>query len=404
VVKRLPDESGQTIILAALCFSLLLGFVALAVDVGLMFNAKRISQTAADSAAVAGAQEVNYGDATAAAKADAARNGVTAGANGATVAVNSPPLKGPNAGKLGYVEVIVSQSQPTFFMKVFNRKTMLVSGRSVAVLGTTHNCIYGLNPSGTDITLTGGTNVQSTSCALYGNSSSSAAFSISGGSTLKAQAINLVGGYSNTGGSTLTPTPTTGIANVSDPLAYLPAPTFTQGSCLADPNPPSYPKPGPIGPTVSGGTVCYKGLTVGNGISLTLKAGLYIINGALSVGGGTTVTGAGVTFYFPVGGSVSMGNGAVINLTAPTSGTYDGILIYQNRSNPNPLSIVGGANSVLSGIIYCPGANLTLNNGTTTSIYASIIAGSLTFAGGATLKNYADINSSTPLSSARLVE
>jgi Flp pilus assembly protein TadG len=41
---------------------LLLGFVALAVDVGLMFRAEREMQTAADSGAIAGAEELNYGD------------------------------------------------------------------------------------------------------------------------------------------------------------------------------------------------------------------------------------------------------------------------------------------------------------------------------------------------------
>src|ERR1035437_9302695 len=130
-MKLLQDERGQTIILAALCFTMLLGFVALAVDVGLMFRAKRVMQTAADSGAIAGAEELNYADVTAAAQADAARNGVTNGSDGATVAVNNPQLQGPHTGSAGYVEVIVSQSQATYFMNVFSRGSMTVSGRAV---------------------------------------------------------------------------------------------------------------------------------------------------------------------------------------------------------------------------------------------------------------------------------
>jgi hypothetical protein len=111
-----------------------------------------------------------------------------------------------------------------------------------------------------------------------------------------------------------------------------------------------------------------------------------------------------VTFYFPPGGSLSISNGITFTLTAPTSGTYNGILFYQNRSNSNAATLEGGASATLTGILYFPDANLTLENGTSTSSYASIIAGSLTFAGGATFKNYASVNASTPLNAAKLVE
>ena len=401
-MKLLQDERGQTIILAALCFSLLLGFVALAVDVGLMFRARRVMQTAADSAAIAGAEELNYGDVTTAARADAARNGVTNGTNGATVTVNNPPLHGPYTGNAGYVEVIVSQSQATYFMNILSRGSMTVSGRAVAALGTTGNCVYTLNPSGTDISLSGGVNVQIPGCAIYDDSSSATALTISGNSTLNAKAINLVGNFTKSS-STLTPTPTVGIANVSDPLAFLPAPSFNSSSCLANPN-----LGGggtfTIGPSTAGGTICYNGLQIGNGAKVTFKPGLYIINGAMTVNGGSPVTGTGVTFYFPVGGSLNFSNGATFNLTAPTSGTYDGILFYQNRSNSTAVSIQGGTTSTLAGILYFPDANVALSGGSSTSTYASVIASSLTFSGGITMKNYALVNSSTPLTSARLVE
>ena len=61
-MMRLRDESGQTLVLAALMGVLLLGFMALALDVGLLFNARRKVQIAADAAATAGAQAyLNYG-------------------------------------------------------------------------------------------------------------------------------------------------------------------------------------------------------------------------------------------------------------------------------------------------------------------------------------------------------
>ncbi|HEY4781918.1 MAG TPA: pilus assembly protein TadG-related protein, partial [Chthoniobacterales bacterium] len=59
-MKRLKDESGQALIVTALCMTCLFGFAALATDVGLMLREKRLLQIAADSAAIAGALELTY--------------------------------------------------------------------------------------------------------------------------------------------------------------------------------------------------------------------------------------------------------------------------------------------------------------------------------------------------------
>ena len=125
-MKNLKDESGQALIISALCMTCLFGFVALAADVGVMLREKRLVQTAADSAAIAGALELNYypSGVTAAALAAAGQNGFSASSsgvtttNGVTVTVNNPPQNGPHQ-VAGYVEVIVSQIQPTLFMSVF---------------------------------------------------------------------------------------------------------------------------------------------------------------------------------------------------------------------------------------------------------------------------------------------
>src|SRR5208283_2269422 len=114
-IRTMKGESGQVLILTALCLTVVVSFVGLAVDVGMLYRAERVMQTAADAGAIAAAFELPFGDATAAARADAALNGVTNGSNGATVTVNNPPLSGPNAGNSSYVEVIASQSQTLFF-------------------------------------------------------------------------------------------------------------------------------------------------------------------------------------------------------------------------------------------------------------------------------------------------
>src|SRR5579875_2447551 len=117
--SRLHDESGQVIVLTVLLMAVLLGFVAFAVDVGMLLYSKRQLQTAADSGAIAGSAEYNYGDIQTAVDADAAQNGYTNGSSGTTVTVNPPPLSGYHTNNYGAVEVIVQRAQPTLFMNAF---------------------------------------------------------------------------------------------------------------------------------------------------------------------------------------------------------------------------------------------------------------------------------------------
>jgi Flp pilus assembly protein TadG len=399
-MKTLCDESGQTLVLAALCMALLLGFLALAVDVGLLFHARRVMQTAADSGAIAGAEEITYGDVTAAAQADAALNGVSNGVQGATVIVNQPPANGPYAGNAAYVEVIASQPQQTYFMNVFGRNSVGVTGRAVATLTPTQNCIYTLGASGTDISISGGSVVQTPGCGIIDNSSSSTALQVAGQSTLTATSIGIVGGYSVSSGSAVNPNPTTGVAPINDPLASLMPPSFSASSCLTNPNFGG----GGTYTVGAGGTTCYNGLTVAGGTTVYFNPGVYVINGAFSVSGGAALSGSGVTFYLTPGASVSITGGGVLDLIAPTSGTYNGILFYEDRSDTQSGSIAGGAYSTLEGILYFPDASLALNGGSSSQVYASVIAGALSISGGTTLKNYAIINPATPLTTPKLVE
>ena len=58
--NSLKDESGQVLVLSLLSVMLLMAFLALAIDVGVLFRARRNMQIAADAAAVAGALDYKY--------------------------------------------------------------------------------------------------------------------------------------------------------------------------------------------------------------------------------------------------------------------------------------------------------------------------------------------------------
>ena len=75
------SERGQVLVLAMVSMVALLGFVAMAVDVGLLLHERRTLQNAADAAALAGAAELPDNPALAVSKAQdwAAKNGVSPG-------------------------------------------------------------------------------------------------------------------------------------------------------------------------------------------------------------------------------------------------------------------------------------------------------------------------------------
>ena len=57
-VERHPRERGQALIVAVLAFGVLIGMVAMTVDVGMLFHGRRQSQNSADAMALAGVAEL----------------------------------------------------------------------------------------------------------------------------------------------------------------------------------------------------------------------------------------------------------------------------------------------------------------------------------------------------------
>ena len=393
-MRLFSDQRGQTTIVIALGIFTLCGMAGLAADVGTLFRVKRVLQTAADAGAIAAAAEARYGDDNAAALAIASLNGVTNGSNGYTVTETITAS--------GY-QVVASQSAPTFFMKVFGLNSMAVSATAVANNGPASNCIYALDPSGIDVGLTGTANLNMPDCGIIINSGSSNGLNMTGSSSLTASSIGIVGGYNTTNNVNYTPVPVTGVAPAPNPLAYLSAPSFSTSSCLSDPHLTSG---GSIGPSISGGTVCYNGLSISGSGAVTMAPGTYIINGAMSMSGSGSLTGTGgVTIYLaPPNGSLSLTGSGALNISAPTTGTYNGILFFEDPTDTNNMKVAGSTGSNLQGIFYAPNAALTLTGSSGANIQADLVVHALSMSGTANFTNYASANANEPLTSPRLVQ
>lgn len=189
-MKSFRDEAGQTLVFTALLMCCLIGFMALAVDVSVLIRAQRKVQTAADSAAIAGALEYYYhgsGNATTVAQTAATNNGIT---DVNQVAVHIPPVYGWHNGA-EYLEVIINQPNPTIFMGAFaglfpggtntSYNPMNVAARAVAGIVPGASCVYLLNQSDPGaLTIKGNADVTSPLCTWTVDSTSPQAFCITG--------------------------------------------------------------------------------------------------------------------------------------------------------------------------------------------------------------------------------
>ena len=168
------SESSKGFVAITMAFSLLAlcAFVGLAVDLGYFRYIKRDMQNAADAAAIGAAMAIaNSESGEALGRADSARNGYTHGADGIVVSVNNPPAGGSFAGNNGYVQAVITQPQPTFFMGVVSFNSVDIAASATAyVQESGSGCIYVLDPTAKlAMTLTGGSTLD-VGCDIYVNS------------------------------------------------------------------------------------------------------------------------------------------------------------------------------------------------------------------------------------------
>lgn len=193
----LRKQSGQVMVLVALSVTVLLAFIGLATDVGVMWATKRKAQTAADAAAVAGVnalmttQGANY---SAAAIDVASLNGFTNGQNNIVITPNQTTPAGYPSGN--YVQVDITVPVKTYFLGVMGYRTINIGVSALAGNTSGPNTIVALNGGGTGVTIDGpAVNV---SCGVVSNSSSSSSLTVKNGGSITAGSIAVVGGTSGT--------------------------------------------------------------------------------------------------------------------------------------------------------------------------------------------------------------
>jgi len=137
-----------------------------------------------------------------------------------------------------------------------------------------------------------------------------------------------------------------------------------------------------VNTTVSPGHYCALSLSG----HITFQPGLYIVDGSIS-SNGQDLTGTGVTFA--LGGNVSLTGSVGINLSAPTSGTYSGLLFFGDRdATMEDHKITGNTGSTLQGAIYFPTGNLEYTGSSAnTNGCTQVIANTILFSGNSTVRS-----------------
>lgn len=427
--KHSQSERGQALVMIVVSSILLFAAVGLVVDSGWARFRQQAAQAAADAAALAAAQAVvssgagttqgfnspsiatptctpTCGSGGVACQAETAcpaspttpptnniqagclyakANGFSTGGNqNVTVTANttSPPPNNPHVTVNYWVTAKVTETQTQLFSAVLGNRFMNPGAHSTAAIMPGPGgggCIYITQTTNSSVTNSGNALLQS-GCGIYINSAGPTAVTMSGSSTIRTTGgakTNIVASGASavvtSGTAAITPAPNLGVTAMADPFASMSPPTV--GSCdhtgavVVTSN-----------TTLSPGTYCGGIITSGTQ-TITLSPGLYIIKQGITESGSPTFTGTGVTLYFNSGGITGSGSGT-FNLSAPTSGTWQGVVLFEDRTNTSGITLSGSTGTQVSGLVYMPKGNLTYSGYSGTSgVTTTLVVNAVTFSG-----------------------
>jgi len=422
-VKKLwRDKRGNALVIIGAAMPLIIGSAGLASDTIQWALWKRQLQRAADSGAMAGVYAIveSAGARTNVATAvdrDLTHNNHVAYTYSKVVGA---PTSGTYASDPYAVQVTLTVQKSLGFSGMFLNYTPSITASGTATIVPSGNyCVISLeNTSATGITATGNADVDM-GCGMITNSTSLTAAVATGSSEVNASPIAAVGGIpaSDNWGANTVLQPFT-LAQ-EDPFASVnPPSTFPSSNCPnlnVVSNQSRTAAEIAAQANVSGlaaNTYCFGNMTLNGNVTLPANSTIILDGGSLSIGAQANVSCSGCTFVLTSRdaasnpgtiGNVNMNGGATLNLTAPGTGTYAGILIYQDRravngTNANQQSTLNGnSSSFFQGAFYFPNQQVTFNGtaGMSTDCM-KLVARTVLYSGNMNIANTCPANSGVP--------
>jgi Putative Flp pilus-assembly TadE/G-like len=351
------SERGNVLVVGAAAMPLLIASAAFAIDTIQVSVWKRQLQRAADSSAIAGAYALSLGDDTHdAIHRDLDKNAFPVLTQEEAIAV------GPRLGFNQTVRVTLTATHATPFMSIFtNRAQTLVADATAAIDVNGTFCMFSLyNGTSPGIDVNGNANVN-LSCGMKANCTGTDCVTSGGSSSITASPIAAVGGLKGNSNNFVQPTTLQPYsAPQADPFAYLPDPAPNASTCAAN---------GVLTESTNftnlGENPCFTGISISPSASKTIPSTVKTVTvygGDIDLKGDLTAT--GTTFIMTgaggAAGDLKINSQANLVLTAPSSGTYKGVLFYRDRRASNlEMKINGGASSHLTGALYFPTSDIT---------------------------------------------
>jgi Flp pilus assembly protein TadG len=365
------NEEGASIIVIGLTLPALIGALGLAAEVGYWRQHHRDMQNAADAAAIAAATNATASYA-AEGKAVAVQYGLTDGTGQITVTVTNPATA-PGCTANCYV-VTISDKVPLLLSQVVGyqgdatangQPASTISAVSVATYTNAYTyCILALASSGKEgITSNGAPNTNLNGCNTMSNTTSTCNGHNLNATVGDAHGIN--NGCGNTQKSHVPVATDTFAQDASNIPGNTCGGNYPQESGKTNTVPPSNRWNGNYGSSgvkVVCGDQKLTGDTTLNNTVLVIENGVLDTNGFTLQGSGLTVvfsgTNTGSYQHIPTGGGT-------LDITAPTSGNWSGVAMYQDPALTKGVDMSAAGNTPtwnISGLVYMPHASLTLSS------------------------------------------
>jgi Flp pilus assembly protein TadG len=399
--KLWRNKRGNTLAIAAACLPLFVGAAGLASDTIQWTLWKRQLQRAADSAAIAGVynREANSG-ATTTTSATVSHDLTLNLHSFYSLKSGYPTVSFPADSGLmtDQVHVSVAIQQPLSFSSFFmsTAPTIIATSTAASIPSGGEACVNARETSAsqTGITISGSAGIYMPDCVMYSNSPSTNSAAAGGSSAVTAEAVAGVGGIQQSSNWNVQSYRPYSPA-IDDPFANVtPAPSDMNctSTALTDRT-----------TTIASGVNCFSSLSVGSNRSLNLDtlfgsgATIYVNGGDATIQGSLTCSSCTIvltnqsTATNATIGQFKSNAGADVNMTSPTTGTYKGIAIYQDRravDGGSTNKINGNNSSIIQGALYFPSQQLDYNgDGTTTAVCTMFVARRINFSGNNTTTN-----------------
>lgn len=226
-------------------------------------------------------------------------------------------------------------------------------------------CITVLSEAANALRVNSGANVLGKDCEIHVHSRRNPSMIMNGGSTLDVErtcvaGTNILHNGGKIGGLAtnckVPSDPYAGkIPEPQIPAAYASAPTKTGNRY-----------------TVKAGR--HRGFNINDATTIIFEPGLHIIEETINIAPGSTLIAEGVTFFFRrVDAELRVNGGLTMKASAPKSGPYKGILMFEKPgSQRGPFIFNGSSGEQLEGVIYLPNRDVIYNS--TTNVGANRMA------------------------------